>query len=389
MRDLPKNEKFLVAFSFAGEQRDLVRSIAEAVEKELGPSTVFLDEWYVHYIAGNDGDLKLQRIYAEGCDLAVVCVSENYGDKPWTLTEHAAIRARSMKAQSSNDHREKDKVLPIRVGEGDVAGIPFNAIVPDVRQNSIADTVQLIIQRLTLIYPEAFSGTATSASDGSWPSIRQSLSWSMADHRDAREAFSNLLQQDAPWRYLSLRGPSEVGKSHITQLMLANALRLKNPPNLACGRFDFKGTTDITAAVKAFIQDLSIPPPSASPQLSVQLGHILDALKKNSKPALLIFDTYEAASSEAQDWVEKQLLPSIVRNTWLRVVIVGQRVPERNVIWKDDASPVIELNPPPAADWFEYGKKYRTDLTLEQVKTGCELARNKASLLAQLFGPVS
>jgi hypothetical protein len=43
-RDVP--EKFLVAFSFAGEQRDLVRSIAEAVEAHLGRSTVFFDEWY-------------------------------------------------------------------------------------------------------------------------------------------------------------------------------------------------------------------------------------------------------------------------------------------------------------------------------------------------------
>jgi len=64
-RKLPEDEKFLVAFSFSGEQRDLVRSIAEAVEKKLGPSTVFLDEWYEYYIAGNDGDLKLQNIYSE------------------------------------------------------------------------------------------------------------------------------------------------------------------------------------------------------------------------------------------------------------------------------------------------------------------------------------
>jgi hypothetical protein len=33
-RTLP--EKFLVAFSLAGEQRELVRAIAEAVEEELG-----------------------------------------------------------------------------------------------------------------------------------------------------------------------------------------------------------------------------------------------------------------------------------------------------------------------------------------------------------------
>ena len=38
-REIP--EKFLVAFSFAGEQRDLVRSIAEAVEQRLGAASFF------------------------------------------------------------------------------------------------------------------------------------------------------------------------------------------------------------------------------------------------------------------------------------------------------------------------------------------------------------
>lgn len=56
-------DRFLVAFSLAGEQRDLVRSIADAVEGMLGRQTVFLDEWYEHYLAGADVDLKLQNIY--------------------------------------------------------------------------------------------------------------------------------------------------------------------------------------------------------------------------------------------------------------------------------------------------------------------------------------
>ena len=87
-REIP--EKFLVAFSFAGEQRELVRSIAEAVEARLGRSKVFLDEWYEDYIAGDGADLVLQRIYRERCELAVVCVSARYGNKPWTLAEHDA-----------------------------------------------------------------------------------------------------------------------------------------------------------------------------------------------------------------------------------------------------------------------------------------------------------
>jgi hypothetical protein len=39
-------ERFLVAFSLAGEQRELVRAVAEEVERRLGESTVFYDEWF-------------------------------------------------------------------------------------------------------------------------------------------------------------------------------------------------------------------------------------------------------------------------------------------------------------------------------------------------------
>lgn len=72
-------EKFQVAFSLAGEQRALVRRIAKAVEEELGQETVFFDEWFEHYIAGHDADLKLQQIYGKQSELVVVCVSERYG----------------------------------------------------------------------------------------------------------------------------------------------------------------------------------------------------------------------------------------------------------------------------------------------------------------------
>ena len=66
-RKLPEN--FMVAFSFGGEQRQLVRAVVEVVERELGSPNVFFDEWFEHYIAGGDADLKLQQIYGERCAL--------------------------------------------------------------------------------------------------------------------------------------------------------------------------------------------------------------------------------------------------------------------------------------------------------------------------------
>lgn len=148
-RQLP--DKFQVAFSFAGEQRDLVRAIAQAVEAKLGPGTVFLDEWFEHWLAGADADLKLQDIYGKRSQLAVVCVSERYGGKPWTQAEHAAIRARQMQASASPDERDCHAILPIRVGDGEVPGVLFNAIVPDIRNRTATESAELICDRLRLV----------------------------------------------------------------------------------------------------------------------------------------------------------------------------------------------------------------------------------------------
>ena len=143
------------------------------------------------------------------------------------------------------------------------------------------------------------------------------------------------------------------------------------------------------AEVTAFVEYLDVSLPPVSPRLNERLGHILDELKQRAQLALLVFDTYESAG-EAEDWVEKQLLPRLILATWLRVVIAGQRVPKRTgAIWESVASPPITLKQPPPRDWFEYSKAHRPELTLAEVKTVCRLACNKASLLAQLLGPTA
>lgn len=380
-------ERFLVAFSLAGEQRELVRTIAEAVENQLGHGTVFLDEWFEHYIAGDDADLKLQAIYGQRCELAVVCVSARYGARPWTQAEHRAIRARCMHCSGSLDKRERDAILPIRVGDGEVEGILFNAIVPDVRSRTATESAELIIARLRLIKPGLKTVAADAPPGPAWPEGPPPLWWPMADHSGARAAFGDLLTSGSAGRILRISGVSETGKSHITRQMLANALAI---PDIACGRFDFKGTTDMDREVRAFVQDLGVSAaPATTPRLHERLDQILGSLRHRAQPTLLIFDTYEMAG-ETQEWVEKSLLQSLIRATWLRVVIAGQEVPDSTgAVWAAVASPTVQLALPQAADWYDYGKRHRPELKLEQVETACDLARGKATLLAQLLGPGS
>ena len=384
----PLPEKFLVAFSFAGEQRELVRSIAEAVEQKLGEGTVFLDEWFEHYLAGADADLKLQGIYGAQCALAVVCVSERYGGKAWTQAEHEAIRGRLMQSRASNDPLDRESILPIRVGDGEVPGIPpFTTIVPDVRERPVEEAAQLVINRLRLIVPGLEIKSDEPPIDPSWPDLPPKLIWPMADHDGVRRAFATLLTCDSPWRFLPVRGPTETGKSHITKQMLANALLM---PDVACGRFDFKGGIDMDSEVRAFVQELGVPEPPPSALINERLGQILGALVERRHPALLVFDTYEAAGQHQQDWVQKELLIRLIRAPWLRVVIAGQRVPESvGAIWSSVAHAAIELKPPPPGEWFDYGRQHQPDLKLEEVETACRLAKDKASLLSQLLGPAT
>lgn len=166
--------------------------------------------------------------------------------------------------------------------------------------------------------------------------------------------------------------------------MLANALHL---PDLACGRFDFKGTTDMDGEVRAFVQSLEIDAPTAERRLSERLGIILDTLKGRARPTLLVLDTYEAAG-ESRDWVEKQLLPSLIRATWLRVVIVGQSVPEPGgAVWETVSSHVIQLHLPQPEDWFNFGLQHKPSITRDFVTQAYEFCGGKSSILAGICGP--
>lgn len=264
----------------------------------------------------------------------------------------------------------------------DADGLPveisgWRHFAPQSNSQDMEDLVRWVSQ-LTGSSPQ--SGTSPE-----WPETPILLNWPVADHSGARDAFARLLTRNAPWRFLPLRGPSETGKTYITLQMFNNAVF--KLPDLACGRFDFKGTTKLDDELRSFVLDLGVPLPPASLRLSGRLDHILKALIDRALPALLVFDAYEFAG-EAEDWVKQDLLRTVARRKWLRVVIAGQRVPERTgSVWEMVASPIITLNLPAPTDWFDYSRPHRPELSLTDVEAACSLARNKATTLAQMLGP--
>jgi hypothetical protein len=378
VREVPA--RFAVAFSLAGEQRQLVLPIAQEVEAVLGRSAVFYDTWYEHWIAGWDADLLLQNLYGEMTELVVMCVSGAYGAKPWTRTEHRALRARLMQAATAED---RHRIFPVRVGDGEVEGILFNEIVPDLRDRTPVESAELIVARLMLV--RGYAGDAEPIV-ARWPSDVPMLHWPMADHGEARAAFARLLCEASAGRVLLVRGASETGKSHMSRQIIRNTMRL---PGVLSGRFDFKGTTNMDIEVEAFSRPLGIEPP-AGHTLNERLARIFTELRQRAQPTLLVFDTYEAAG-EAKDWIESVLLPHLVSIRWLRVVIIGQSVPIRaGSTWESVATSTLTLQLPGPEDWLVYGRANRGDIVnLEFVTQAHLLGEGKASVLASLLGPIS
>jgi hypothetical protein len=336
--------KFQVAFSFAGEQRELVRAIAEEVESQLGRSSVFFDEWFQYYIAGDDSDLRLQKIFAEQCELVVVCVSERYGAKAWPLAEHAAVRARLMKIRASKVPGDQHRILAIRVGDGDVEGILFNAIVPEARGKPIAETASLIIDKLGLVIP-ATNVVQASTGQG-WPEEPAAFSHGLAD-RTVLEwaAVLKLLTLHSSKQILIFHGPSGYSKTALLSAVAKYAKALKAPTAYV----DFKDTSLLSEANVCREIELGLNrllPGFVARQGDPDPWMVRQALRSLQDPALILMDTYERAAEtkDLADWIETELLAEVEECPTLRFVIGGQKVPNlAQARWADRAE-TVELD---------------------------------------------
>ncbi len=76
-------KRFDIALSFAGEQREFVRAVAETLATKFGRKRVFYDEWHEAELNGKNGDDVLQSFYGAQTELVVVFLSADYEVKSW------------------------------------------------------------------------------------------------------------------------------------------------------------------------------------------------------------------------------------------------------------------------------------------------------------------
>lgn len=193
------------------------------------------------------------------------------------------------------------------------------------------------------------------------------MSTFLADYEDERQAFGDLLQADACNRILLFQGASGCGKTALLRHCLE-----KTPTDTPHVRYDFKGETPVAEVFHRAGQRLTwdrlpgltsqVAQMQETPttqidknwlaginnRISVALhsenrldredrravltNAFFDDLQGFDRSVMLVFDTFEKAPTEVQEWIGGPVLARAANFDKIRVVIAGQMVPDHNNI---------------------------------------------------------
>ena len=115
-REAPKDYEFDFAISFAGENRDLARHIAESLE--ILDANVFFDEQYEANYLGRTWSKEFLRIFGSASRLVVCLLDKHHKDKIWPTFERECFEPRVADAE----------VIPIFLDDTAFPGIPKDTI---------------------------------------------------------------------------------------------------------------------------------------------------------------------------------------------------------------------------------------------------------------------
>ncbi|WP_281354731.1 TIR domain-containing protein [Roseospira navarrensis] len=135
---------FDVALSFPGEARHYVEEVAQHLERLLGPDRYFYDRNYTAQLARPSLDTFLQGIYRDRSRLIVVFAGGDYQRKNWCGIEFRAVR-------EIINRRDHDRIMFVRMDEGEVEGILGHDGYADARQHKPAEIAAFICERVVVL----------------------------------------------------------------------------------------------------------------------------------------------------------------------------------------------------------------------------------------------
>jgi hypothetical protein len=134
-----ERETYDVALSFAGEDREEARKIANLIR---GNSlSVFYDEYEQASLWGKNLYTHLSEIYQNKARYCLMFVSANYAKKLWTRREREAAQARAFR-------ENREYILPIRLDDTALPGVEETVGYIDLRTTSHEEVVRLLVSKL-------------------------------------------------------------------------------------------------------------------------------------------------------------------------------------------------------------------------------------------------
>ena len=138
------NESFRydVTVSFAGEDRPKVEQLVRLLRRN--GVHVFYDAWEQADLWGKDLYKHLDEIYRYEARYCLIFVSEHYVKKAWTKHE-----LRSAQARAFEEHSEY--ILPIRLDDAELPGLPPTIAYLDARTMSFNEICHLFLSKFGFV----------------------------------------------------------------------------------------------------------------------------------------------------------------------------------------------------------------------------------------------
>ena len=133
--------KYDVAVSFAGEDRPLVEEFVNILASNN--ISVFYDSWEQAKLWGKDLYQYLDMIYSQAAQYCIIFVSKNYVEKAWTKHELKSAQARAFQQNS-------EYILPIKLDDTELPGIPGTIAYIDIRHVKIDEVARLLLEKLNV-----------------------------------------------------------------------------------------------------------------------------------------------------------------------------------------------------------------------------------------------
>jgi len=139
MAERTATHEYDVALSFAGEDRELAKTLAKLLYRR--GVNVFYDEFEQASLWGKDLYQHLQKVYRDSAKFCVIFVSQAYNDKLWTRHELKQAQARAFQDN-------KEYILPILTDDTELTGLNPTIGYIDLRTSGLDAVAELLIEKL-------------------------------------------------------------------------------------------------------------------------------------------------------------------------------------------------------------------------------------------------